>query len=88
MSLYGVYSKGMKLFRYRKPSMNSVLGITREKRRIKRSLGISQVEGWTRPSRIKQRAKYKVELYSPASRVVRNTAKGKFPTFLGLFNKK
>ena len=78
----------MKLFRYRKPSINTILGITKEKRRIKRALGISQVQAWTRPSRIKQRAKYRLGLYSPAIRIIRNTAKGKFPTILGLFNKK
>ena len=78
----------MKLFRYRKPSINTILGITKEKRRIKRALGISQVQAWTRPSRIKQRAKYRLGLYSPAARIIRNTAKGKFPTILGLFNKK
>ena len=78
----------MKLFRYRKPSINTILGITKEKRLIKRALGISQVQAWTRPSRIKQRAKYRLGLYSPAIRIIRNTAKGKFPTILGLFNKK
>jgi hypothetical protein len=78
----------MKLFRYRKPSINTLLGITKEKRRIKRALGISQVQAWTRPSRVKQRMKYRLGLYSPVARVIRNTAKGKVPTFLGLFNKK
>lgn len=78
----------MRLFRYRRPSLNTVLGITREKRRIKRELGISQVQAWTKPSRIKQRAKYKLGWYSPAMRVARNTAKGRFPSFLGLFGKK
>jgi hypothetical protein len=78
----------MKLFRYRKPSINTLLGITKEKRRIKRALGISQVQAWTRPSRVKQRIKYRLGLYSPVARVIRNTAKGKVPTFLGLFNKK
>ena len=78
----------MKLLRYRKPSLNRMLGITAEKRRIKRSLGISQVQAWTRPSRLKQRAKYQVGWYSPTMRVVRNTSKGKFPSFLGMFSKK
>lgn len=78
----------MKLISYRRPSLNTMLGITREKRRIKRSLGISQVQAWTKPSRVKQRAKYKLGYYSPTMRVVRNTSKGKFPSFLGLFGKK
>jgi len=55
---------------------------------VKRSLGISQVQGWTRPSRLKQRAKYRVGLYSPAVRVARQTSKGKVPTLLGPFSRK
>lgn len=78
----------MKLFRYRKPSIRTLTGYTGAKRRAKRSLGISQVQGWTQPSRIKQRAKYRIGLYSPAARVVRNTAKGRFPSFLGLFSRR
>lgn len=77
----------MKLFRYRKPSIRTIVGYTGAKRRMKRELGISQVQGWTQPSRLKQRAKYRLGLYSPAARVIRNTAKGKFPSFLGLFKK-
>ena len=78
----------MKIFRYRKPSMNQILGITKMKRKVKRELGISQVEAWTKPSRVKQRMKQQVGLYSPEMRVIRQTSKGKFPTFLGLFGKK
>ena len=77
----------MKILRYRKPSINRILGITTVKRHIKRQLGISQVQGWTRPTRIKQRMKYRAGWYSPQMRVVRNTSKGKFPSFLGLFKK-
>lgn len=78
----------MKLFRYRRPSLKTLLGVTKVKRKAKRSLGISQVQGWTRPSRLKQKAKYRVGLYSPAVRVVRQTSKGKVPTLLGLFSRK
>ena len=78
----------MKLFRYRRAPVNQLLGITAAKRRVKRELGISQVEAWTKPSRIKQRLKAKVGLYSPAARIIRQTAKGNFPTLLGLFGKK
>jgi hypothetical protein len=78
----------MKLFRYRKPSMKTLLGYTSAKRQLKRELGISQVQAWTKPSRIKQRAKYQLGWYSPVMRVARNTAKGKFPSFLGLFGRK
>ena len=78
----------MKLFRYRRPSLNQLLGVTAAKRRVKRELGISQVEAWTKPSRVKQRLKQQVGLYSPEVRVIRQTAKGNFPTFLGLFHKR
>jgi hypothetical protein len=78
----------MKLFRYRRPSLNGLLGITAAKRRVRRELGISQVEAWTKPSRVKQRAKRQLGLYSPAARVIRQTARGNVPTFLGLFGKK
>jgi len=74
----------MKIFRYRKPSMNQLLGITKLKRKVKRELGISQVEAWTKPSRVKQRVKQKVGLYSPTMRFIRQTSKGKFRTPFGL----
>ena len=78
----------MKLFRYRKPSLNTILGVSAAKRRLKRGLGISQVEAWTKPSRVKQRLKSQAGLYSPEVRVVRQTLRGKFPSFLGLFSRK
>lgn len=78
----------MKLFRYRMPSMQTLLGVTAAKRRVKRALGISQVQAWTKPSRVKQKLKYEAGLYSPAVRVIRQTSKGKLPTFLGLFGRK
>lgn len=65
-----------------------MLGMTTEKRRIKRSLGMSQVQAWTRPNRIKQRAKYKMGWYTPQMRVIRNTDKFKYPSLLGLFGSK
>ena len=78
----------MKLFRYRKPSIKTLIGYTGVKRRLKRSLGISQVQAWTKPSRVKQRVKYRLGLYSPAARVIRNSVEGKFPSFLGMFKNK
>lgn len=78
----------MKLFRYRKPSLNTVLGVTAAKRKVKRSLGISQVQGWTKPSRLKQKAKSRAGLYSPLARVIRQTARGRVPTLLGMFGRK
>lgn len=77
----------MKLFRYRKPSVKTILGVTAAERKVKRSLGVSQAQAWTKPSRIKQRVKGKAGLYSPPVRVIRQTARGRFPTFLGLFRR-
>jgi len=84
----GSYHRGMKLLRYRRPSLRNLTGCTQVKRRTKRQFGISQVQAWTKPSRVKQRAKQDVGHYSPTMRVVRNTAKGRFSSFLGLFRKK
>lgn len=78
----------MKVFRYRKPSVKRIVGYTGAKRKVKRSLGISQAQAWTKPSRIKQKLRYEAGLYSPTVRVVRNTSKGNFPTLFGLFRKK
>jgi len=78
----------MKFMRYRQPSLRTLLGVTKVKRRVKRELGISQVQAWTKPSRVKQRAKYRLGLYSPVMRAVRQTSKGKVPTPLGLLTKR
>lgn len=78
----------MKFMRYRQPSLSTLLGVAKVKRRVKRELGVSQVQAWVKPSRVKQRAKYRLGLYSPVMRTVRQTSKGKFPTPLGLFTKK
>jgi len=74
----------MKAFRYRAPSVRRLTGVTAVKRSVKRATGVSQVQAWTKPARVKQRIKQQAGLYSPAMRVARQTAKGKFPTFLGL----
>lgn len=78
----------MKLFRYRKPSLNTILGITKVKRSIRKATGISTIERFTKPSRIKQSIKQRVGIYSPTMTVVRQTLKGKLPSFFGLFNRK
>jgi len=78
----------MKLFRYRKPSINTLLGITTAKRRFRKAIGISTIEGYTKPSRIKQRLKQKAGIYSPPMTVIRQTAKGNFLSLFGLFKKK
>jgi hypothetical protein len=74
----------VKLFRYRKPSMRTILGVTTVKRSVKRSLGISRVEGFIEPSRIKQKIKYRAGLYTPVARAIRQASKGKFRTPFGL----
>ena len=78
----------MKFMRYRQPSLRTLLGVTKAKRRVKRELGISQAQAWTKPSRVKQRAKYRLGIYSPVMRAVRQASKGKVPTPLGLSTKK
>jgi hypothetical protein len=62
----------MKVMRYRKPSLNTLLGVTKAKRQVKRELGISQIQAWTKPSRVKQRAKYRLGLYSAPARTGRS----------------
>ena len=78
----------MRFFRYRRPSLNNLLGITAAKRRVRRSLGISQVEAYTKPSRVKQKLKREVGLYSPEATSVRQTAHGRLPRFLGIGRRK
>jgi len=76
----------MKIFRYRKPSVKNLLGVTKIKRKIKKATGISTVERWTKPSRIKQTLKQKTGIYSPPMTAARQSAQGKLPSFLGLFS--
>ena len=84
----GPYHRWCETAPYRRPSLRNLTGYTQVKRQAKREIGISQVQAWTRPSRVKQRAKQHAGYYSPTLRLVRNTAKGRFPSFLGLFGKK
>jgi len=74
----------VRIIRYRKPSLSTLLGVTATKRSIKRSLGISQVQGFTEPCRLKQKIKYRAGLYTPLARAIRQAAKGKFRTPFGL----
>jgi len=63
----------MKLFRYRRPSLNSLLGITKAKKRIKKELGITDAlkpfRWWTNT---KRRFKRKMGYESEAGRLIRN----------------
>lgn len=69
----------MKLFRYRKPSLKRMVGVTKVKKAVRKASGLNTIARNTNPSRIKQRVKQKVGLYSPVMRAIRQTAKGKVP---------
>jgi len=63
----------MKFFRYRRPSLKTVLGVTKAKKQIKKELGITAAlkpfRWWTNT---KRRIKRKVGYESEAGRMVRN----------------
>lgn len=63
----------MKLFRYRRPSLKTILGLTAAKKRIKKSLGITAA---LKPIRAfgnqKRRLKRAVGFESAPARIVRN----------------
>jgi hypothetical protein len=63
----------MKLFRYRKPSLKTVLGVTRAKKRLKKDLGITAamkpLRWWTNQKRT---AKRRIGYESSAGRLIRN----------------
>ena len=63
----------MKLFRYRRPSLNTLLGITKAKKRVKKELGITAAmkpfRFWTNA---KRRFKRKIGYESDAGRLIRN----------------
>jgi hypothetical protein len=63
----------MKFFRYRRPSLNTLLGITKAKKRIKKELGITEAlkpfRWWTNT---KRRFKRKIGYESGGGRLIRN----------------
>ncbi len=63
----------MKLFRYRRPSLKTLLGITRAKKQVKKELGITEA---TKPFRwwtnTKRRFKRRIGYESEAGRLIRN----------------
>lgn len=63
----------MNLFRYRRPSLKTLLGITKAKKRLKKELGITAAlkpfRAWTNA---KRRLKRKIGYESEAGRLVRN----------------
>ena len=74
----------MRIFRYRKPSLSTLLRVTAATQRVKCGFGISQVQGFIEPIRLKQKIKYRAGLYTPLARAIRQAAKGKFRTPFGL----
>jgi hypothetical protein len=63
----------MKLFRYRRPSLKTLLGVTRAKKRLKQELGITAL---LRPLRWwpnqKRKMKREIGYYSETGRLVRD----------------
>jgi hypothetical protein len=63
----------MKLFRYRRPSLKTILGVTKAKKRLKKDLGITALlkpfRAWTN---VKRRVKRKIGYESEAGRLVRD----------------
>ncbi len=63
----------MKFFRYRRPSLKTVLGVTKAKKRIKKDLGITaQLKPFRFWTNQKRRIKRDVGYESNAGRVVRD----------------
>jgi hypothetical protein len=63
----------MKLFRFRRPSLKTLLGVTRAKKRLKRELGItallSPFRWW---GNLKRRVKRRLGYESLAGKILRN----------------
>jgi hypothetical protein len=63
----------MKFFRYRRPSLNTLLGITKAKKRVKKELGVTAAmkpfRWWTNQ---KRRFKQKIGYESETGRLIRN----------------
>ncbi len=63
----------MKFFRYRRPSLKTMLGITKAKKRIKKELGITEFmkpfRWWTNTKRTFKR---KIGYESPTGRLIRD----------------
>lgn len=63
----------MKLFRYRRPSVKTMLGVTRTKKRIKRKLGITAALKPLRwPTNQRRRLKRRIGYESPTGRLLRH----------------
>jgi hypothetical protein len=64
--------KTMKLFRYRRPSLKTVLGVTKAKKAVKRDLGIYKVtKVINAPKNLKRRVNRKAGYYSGPMKFLR-----------------
>jgi hypothetical protein len=64
--------RGLKLFRYRRPGINQLLGITQAKRKVSRELGLATLRDPTTPLKNMQRkALRKVGYYSEPMKAAR-----------------
>ena len=62
----------MGIFRYRRPSLNNVLGVTKAKRRVKKNLGIYGVTKYTNaPKNFERRVKRRAGYYSEPMKMAR-----------------
>ena len=58
--------------RYRKPSLKSLLGVTKAKRQLKKSLGVYEVTKYTNATKnVKTRLKRKAGYYSEPMKLLR-----------------
>ena len=63
----------MKLFRYRKPSLKTILGITKAKRQVKKDLGIYNITKILNyPTNLKRKVLRNVGYYSEPAKILRN----------------
>lgn len=62
----------LKLFRYRRPSLKTALGVTKAKRRFKKQIGYYDATRWMRaPKNAQRRFKRKIGYYSGPMKFLR-----------------
>jgi len=71
----------MKFFRHRKPSLKSILGLTKAKKRTKKNIGITaMMKPFRAPGNLKRRILRRAGYYSTPMKIARHG----FPTLFGL----
>ena len=69
-----------KRLRYKRPSVNTILGITSLKKKVRKVTGINAIARW-KPSRVRARVMKKVGLYgNPVTTTIRQLSKGHAPS--------